>query len=224
MNSNKMTIGERIKQRRESLGLTQRELSERLFVKRETINQWESGTRQIKGDDIARLADTLETTCDYILRGVETEQLHLFKDLGLTGQAVKRLKVMAADCRGGNDALNSLIGNELFSLFVGRWYDYCVLAENLNQTKIELIRALADAKRAGASSNRRSKGSDAFLCGRPKKRRHGDRSRFRSDACRESTVEIPVRQLPTKIRLRYPMQTVRQEVREGILPGFYHIL
>lgn len=145
MDSNKMTIGERIKQRRESLGLTQRELSERLFVKRETINQWESGTRQIKGDDIARLADTLETTCDYILRGVETEQLHLFKDLGLTGQAVKRLKVMAADCRGGNDALNSLIGNELFSLFVGRWYDYCVLAENLNQTKIELIRALADA-------------------------------------------------------------------------------
>ena len=139
MDSNKMTIGERIKQRRESLGLTQRELSERLFVKRETINQWESGTRQIKGDDIARLADTLETTCDYILRGVETEQLHLFKDLGLTGQAVKRLKVMAADCRGGNDALNSLIGNELFSLFVGRWY------ENLNQTKIELIRALADA-------------------------------------------------------------------------------
>ena len=68
MDSNKMTIGERIKQRRESLGLTQRELSERLFVKRETINQWESGTRQIKGDDIARLADTLETTCDYILR------------------------------------------------------------------------------------------------------------------------------------------------------------
>lgn len=92
MDSNKMTIGERIKQRRESLGLTQRELSERLFVKRETINQWESGTRQIKGDDIARLADTLETTCDYILRGVETEQLHLFKDLGTDRAGSEKIK------------------------------------------------------------------------------------------------------------------------------------
>lgn len=109
MNSNKMTIGERIKLKREALGLTQRELSEKLYVKRETVNQWESGTRQIKGDDVARLADALETTCDYILRGVEAEQLHFFKDLGLTGNAVKKLKKMAPQV-GGNDVLNSMIG------------------------------------------------------------------------------------------------------------------
>lgn len=144
MNSNKMTIGERIKLKREELGLTQRALSEKLYVKRETVNQWESGTRQIKGDDIARLADALETTCDYILRGVEAEQLHFFKDLGLTGNAVKKLKKMAPQV-GGNDVLNSLIGNDMFSLFVGQWGNYRVVARGLNQAKVELIRALTNA-------------------------------------------------------------------------------
>lgn len=144
MNSNKMTIGERIKLKREALGLTQRELSEKLYVKRETVNQWESGTRQIKGDDVARLADALETTCDYILRGVEAEQLHFFKDLGLTGNAVKKLKKMAPQV-GSNDVLNSMIGNDMFSLLVGRWGDYCTVAQGLNQAKIELIKALTDA-------------------------------------------------------------------------------
>ena len=46
---------------------------------------------------------------------------------------------------GGNDVLNNLIGNDIFSLFVGRWGDYCVVAQGLNQAKIELIRALTNA-------------------------------------------------------------------------------
>lgn len=142
MDSNKMTIGERIKLKREALGLTQRELSEKLYVKRETVNQWESGTRQIKGDDIARLADALETTCDYILRGVETEQLNFFKDLGLTGQAVKNLKQMSPEV-GGNDVLNKLISNDLFPLFVRAWGNYCSLSENYYQAKVELDKTLA---------------------------------------------------------------------------------
>lgn len=142
MDSNKMTIGERIKLKREALGLTQRELSEKLYVKRETVNQWESGTRQIKGDDIARLADALETTCDYILRGVETEQLNFFKDLGLTGQAVKNLKQMSPEV-SGNDVLNKLISNDLFPLFVRAWGNYCSLSENYYQAKVELDKTLA---------------------------------------------------------------------------------
>ncbi len=142
MDSNKMTIGERIKLKREELGLTQRALSEKLYVKRETVNQWESGTRQIKGDDIARLADVLDTTCDYILRGVETEQLNFFKDLGLTGQAVKNLKQMSPDV-GGNDVLNKLISNDLFPIFVRAWGNYCSLSENYYQAKVELDKTLA---------------------------------------------------------------------------------
>ena len=50
------SIGTRVAERRNEMGLKQRELADMLSVKRETVNQWENGIRQIKGEDIARLA------------------------------------------------------------------------------------------------------------------------------------------------------------------------
>ena len=40
-----MTFSEAIKAKRESLGLTQQELAEKLFVSRQTVSRWESGAR-----------------------------------------------------------------------------------------------------------------------------------------------------------------------------------
>ena len=40
-----MRLGESIKSKREALGLTQQELAEKLFVSRQTVSRWESGTR-----------------------------------------------------------------------------------------------------------------------------------------------------------------------------------
>ena len=40
-----MTFGEAIKEKRESLGLTQQDLAEKLFVSRQTVCRWENGSR-----------------------------------------------------------------------------------------------------------------------------------------------------------------------------------
>ena len=40
-----MTFGEAIKQKRESLGMTQQDLAEKLFVSRQTVCRWENGSR-----------------------------------------------------------------------------------------------------------------------------------------------------------------------------------
>ena len=40
-----MTLGQTIKAKREALGLTQQELAGRLFVSRQTVSRWESGSR-----------------------------------------------------------------------------------------------------------------------------------------------------------------------------------
>lgn len=40
-----MTLGETIKTKREALGLTQQELADQLFVSRQTVSRWESGSR-----------------------------------------------------------------------------------------------------------------------------------------------------------------------------------
>lgn len=89
------SIGSRVAERRNEMGLKQRELADMLSVKRETVNQWENGIRQIKGEDIARLADALETTTDYILRGIKPENLDIARETGLSDKAIEVLRKIA---------------------------------------------------------------------------------------------------------------------------------
>ena len=93
------SIGARVAERRNEMGLKQRELADMLSVKRETVNQWENGIRQIKGEDIARLADALGTTTDYILRGIKSENLSIAKETGLSDEAITILRRLAASPR-----------------------------------------------------------------------------------------------------------------------------
>lgn len=89
------SIGARVAERRNEMGLKQRELADMLSVKRETVNQWENGIRQIKGEDVARLADALETTTDYILRGIKAENLSAAKETGLSDGAITKLRQLS---------------------------------------------------------------------------------------------------------------------------------
>ena len=66
-------IGRTIQELREERHETQQELADSISllmhkpVKRETINQWESGTRQLKTDAIRALSEHFECTADYLL-------------------------------------------------------------------------------------------------------------------------------------------------------------
>lgn len=62
-------IGRRISDLRTDRFLSQRELAEALDVARETVAQWENGTRRIKDSDIVTIAAFFGITCDYLLRG-----------------------------------------------------------------------------------------------------------------------------------------------------------
>lgn len=93
MQSNKpATIGGRIKELRERAGLAQRELAAKVQTSRETVNMWERGTRMIKGDDIAHIADALGTTCDYLLRGVSSSHIDIHKATALNDAAINTFK------------------------------------------------------------------------------------------------------------------------------------
>jgi transcriptional regulator with XRE-family HTH domain len=60
----------RLKQRREELGLTQREFARRVGVSGATVSEWESGKiKKIDADNMDKAARVLETTADYLLRG-----------------------------------------------------------------------------------------------------------------------------------------------------------
>ena len=69
-----MTIGERIKLRREALGLSQEELAFMLGYKsRSSINKIEKGANQLIQKKIKVIADALNVTPNYIL-GIEDEE------------------------------------------------------------------------------------------------------------------------------------------------------
>ena len=107
------------------MGLKQRELADMLSVKRETVNQWENGIRQIKGEDIARLADALGTTTDYILRGIKTENLDISRETGLSDRAIEILRKLSTgkvDAIGCTSKFQDCLSGLIESSFL---YDLC---------------------------------------------------------------------------------------------------
>ncbi|MGG3665202.1 helix-turn-helix domain-containing protein [Bacillus gobiensis] len=69
-----MTIGERIIKLREGKGWSQRELARRVNLNFAVMNRIEKGTRPLQDDEIIKIADVLEVSTDYLLRGESYRQ------------------------------------------------------------------------------------------------------------------------------------------------------
>ena len=95
-----MTMGDRIKDLRERIGLTQEELGEKIGVQKSAIRKYEKGeVENIKRSAIGVMADLFGVTPDYILFGVknddapalytteEQELIELYRGLDAAGQA-----------------------------------------------------------------------------------------------------------------------------------------
>ena len=90
-------IGLRIAKLRESRGLSQKQLADELEkiglkVRRETITQWENGTRDLKTEYTIKLADFFGVSCDEILRGIKAENLSATQITGLYSSTIDNLK------------------------------------------------------------------------------------------------------------------------------------
>lgn len=147
MESNKNTIGGRIAALRKAAGLKQRELAEKIHVSRELVNMWENDSRQIKGDDIATLADALGTTCDYLLRGVSAQNVDISKETGLTNDSINHLKRLARIRWGHGDlaisnTINAFVGSVGFVAFMISFWDYQIEVEKLVKCERDFMQGL----------------------------------------------------------------------------------
>lgn len=93
-------VGLRIARLRESRRLSQKQLSDELEkiglkVRRETVTQWEAGTRDLKTEYTVKLADFFGVTCDEILRGIKSENLSAAKETGLSDGAITKLRQLS---------------------------------------------------------------------------------------------------------------------------------
>lgn len=67
------TFNNRVKSRRDELGLTQIQLAKKVGVSGVTISQWESGDYSPKGKNLYKLADALECSPDWLIFGEEKQ-------------------------------------------------------------------------------------------------------------------------------------------------------
>lgn len=67
-----MSIGTRIRARRENLGFTQKELAARIDVTEQLISLWELDRRSPSAEKLADLSSILGVTTDYLIKGEET--------------------------------------------------------------------------------------------------------------------------------------------------------
>ena len=61
------TIGAKIKQLREEIGLSQMELSKKIYISQSSIARYELGKTEPKASDIIKLAEFFCVSADYLL-------------------------------------------------------------------------------------------------------------------------------------------------------------
>lgn len=74
INSMKKTLGERIREQRILMQMTQEELAEELCVKKSTISMYENDKVDIKGSILIELSGILHTSPNYLLGMEEYEE------------------------------------------------------------------------------------------------------------------------------------------------------
>ena len=102
-------VGERITVLREARGLSQRELSDELaklglVVRRETITQWENGTRDLKTEYLAKLSEFFGVSTDWLLGLTDAPERTpaAVDELGLSPDAVSYLRGLTVLRRDSN--------------------------------------------------------------------------------------------------------------------------
>lgn len=70
-----MTIGQRIRTRREGLALTQKELAKKVDVSEQLVSLWELDRRSPSVGKLAELSGALGVTTDYLIKGEESNMI-----------------------------------------------------------------------------------------------------------------------------------------------------
>lgn len=86
------TIGKRIRKLREECQMTQEQVGNALLVKRQTVSQWENGERDLKTEQIIKLANLFHVSCDQILTGYSPFNIYYGEELGLSDKAISNLR------------------------------------------------------------------------------------------------------------------------------------
>jgi|TARA_R100000049_G_C1933164_1_gene77012 transcriptional regulator with XRE-family HTH domain len=112
-------VGKRIRHRRWLVGMTQQQLAERVGIKFQQIQKYETGANRVSASRLWDIADALEVPVSFFFEGIETEQ------------AAGEASAMPTDILGDKEALDLV-------------RSYYAIPENQRRRLFELARVLSD--------------------------------------------------------------------------------
>lgn len=120
-----MSIGTRIKQRREELGYTQPQLATLLGVSKGTVGNYESGISSPNENILFRLFDVLKCDANFLYQ----DDISIIKTSSLTGLEQEYIKKYRSLDKYGQKAITDLLNTE---------YERCTQESNVIDMTIEL--------------------------------------------------------------------------------------
>ncbi len=115
-------VGKRIRHRRWLVGMTQQQLAEKVGIKFQQIQKYETGANRVSASRLWDIADALEVPVSFFFEGLEAEG----------EEAAPRADSVPADILGDKEALDLV-------------RSYYAIPENQRRRLFELARVLSDA-------------------------------------------------------------------------------
>ncbi|KUF11320.1 helix-turn-helix domain-containing protein [Pseudoponticoccus marisrubri] len=113
-------VGKRIRHRRWLVGMTQQQLAERVGIKFQQIQKYETGANRVSASRLWDIADALDVPVSFFFEGIETE-----------GEDQPKAENVPADILGDKEALDLV-------------RSYYAIPENQRRRLFELARVLSD--------------------------------------------------------------------------------
>lgn len=114
-------VGKRIRHRRWLVGMTQQQLAERVGIKFQQIQKYETGANRVSASRLWDIADALDVPVSFFFEGIESEN----------GEATEAAESIPADILGDKEALDLV-------------RSYYAIPENQRRRLFELARVLSD--------------------------------------------------------------------------------
>ncbi|MBS0126630.1 helix-turn-helix domain-containing protein [Thetidibacter halocola] len=113
-------VGKRIRHRRWLVGMTQQQLAEKVGIKFQQIQKYETGANRVSASRLWDIADSLEVPVSFFFEGIEAESAETTKS-----------ENVPADIMGDKEALDLV-------------RSYYAIPENQRRRLFELARVLSD--------------------------------------------------------------------------------
>ena len=110
MVESKKTIGRRIREARERIGLSQQDLGDRLGVLRATVSQMENGERKILADELIKLSEVLNTSVPYLIALEDQPEIFLEEGVEKMPKSEMRINVPAKNLKKFREVLLYILG------------------------------------------------------------------------------------------------------------------